>query len=358
MGNLKPSILNNHLMRLGLISVSVVMVGCSSPLKYTPRDANWQTNTQNVEPRWQSGSQKNDARAQAQARFDAIEKQQAAARAASSANQPFELNTEVSQSQAFQATYVQPSDLAEPESLDAEESSSTSKAAVQPPVTKVTKSNDKVAVENSALPCSDQYRVKPKDSLSAIAFRCKLETKVLASYNSLKRPYSLDVGQLLYIPKPEQYLNNKASSNSGAQKKVVSSSRNSNSLTKLMADQWILPVSSKQDYRFIRDEQRLSVLEFYGNVGQRVNAVAPGKVAYSGNGIINFGWMVVVKHDDGFMSVYAHNSSVLVKEGDRVKAGQFIATLGDSGNANKPKLYLEARFKGKKIDIKKIYNEI
>jgi murein DD-endopeptidase MepM/ murein hydrolase activator NlpD len=117
---------------------------------------------------------------------------------------------------------------------------------------------------------------------------------------------------------------------------------------------WLWPVHKSLPYRFIRDDAGLSIIEIYGVAGQEVKAVSGGSVVYSGEGITEFGKMVVIKHDDEHMSVYAHNSDLLVQEGDRVQAGQQIATLGATGNASQPKLYLEARFKGRKIDILKV----
>ena len=107
------------------------------------------------------------------------------------------------------------------------------------------------------------------------------------------------------------------------------------------------------DYRFKRDKAGLSVLEIYGIPGQKVKSVAPGKVVYAGNGIANYGWMLVVKHAKDYMSIYAHNSALLVEEGDYVEAGDVIASLGATGTTDRPKLYLEARYQGRKIDIKK-----
>lgn len=131
-------------------------------------------------------------------------------------------------------------------------------------------------------------------------------------------------------------------------------SHTSSSKLKSKSSQWLWPMNSKLEHRFIRDSSGLSVLEVYGVPGQEVNTVAPGKVVYAGNGIVNYGLMIVIKHDDDYMSIYAHNSALLVKEGERVKRGQQIATLGATGNTTKSKLYLEARYQGRKIDIRKV----
>ncbi|GKT12333.1 MAG: lipoprotein NlpD [Thiomicrorhabdus sp.] len=319
---------NMNTLKLGVITVSIVLVGCSSPLKYTPRDTNWQENTK----------QHSDARQIASARKAAQARQSMLAQA-KPVVEVQDINEAVVQSQAINVNQYSAADLPSESPPEVEAKTET----VTP-----TKLAKKRTSAKSSAPCSSEYKVKKGDSVSDIAFRCKITPKQLAEYNALVYPYTLSTGQYLLIPKV------KSAFKAQATKKPTKQ----NELTRLMGSEWKLPVDEGQSYRFIRDNAGLSVLEFKGSLGQRVNAVAPGKVVYSGNGIINFGWMVVVKHDDGFMSVYAHNTSVLVKEGDRVKSGQFISTLGASGNATSPKLYLEARFKGRKVDIRKIYNQL
>ena len=86
-----------------------------------------------------------------------------------------------------------------------------------------------------------------------------------------------------------------------------------------------------------------------GKIGDPVFAAAPGRVMYTGTGIRGYGKLIVIKHDDGFNSVYAHNSQILVKEGQSVKRGERIAILGDS-DSDKPKLHFEIRKSGKPVD--------
>lgn len=86
-----------------------------------------------------------------------------------------------------------------------------------------------------------------------------------------------------------------------------------------------------------------------GKIGDPVYAAAPGRIMYTGTGIRGYGKLIVIKHDNGFNSVYAHNSQILVKEGQTVKRGQRIAILGDS-DASKPMLHFEIRKSGKPVD--------
>jgi lipoprotein NlpD len=86
-----------------------------------------------------------------------------------------------------------------------------------------------------------------------------------------------------------------------------------------------------------------------GRVGDPVVAAAQGRVMYTGSGIRGYGKLIVIKHDNGFNSVYAHNREILVKEGQNVARGQKIAELGDT-DADAPKLHFEIRKSGKPVD--------
>lgn len=86
-----------------------------------------------------------------------------------------------------------------------------------------------------------------------------------------------------------------------------------------------------------------------GKPGDPVLAAAAGQVLYTGTGIRGFGKLIVIRHDNGFSSVYAHNREILVKEGQNVARGQRIAEMGDS-DADRPKLHFEIRKSGKPVD--------
>ena len=84
-------------------------------------------------------------------------------------------------------------------------------------------------------------------------------------------------------------------------------------------------------------------------MGQPVKAAANGAVVYAGRGLIGYGDMIIIKHDQTYLSAYAHNSRLLVKEGDQVKAGQTVAEMGNSGT-DRVKLHFEIRRQGKPVD--------
>ena len=90
-------------------------------------------------------------------------------------------------------------------------------------------------------------------------------------------------------------------------------------------------------------------LEIRGQRGQEIKAAAAGAVVYSGSGLRGYGELIIIKHNDTFLSAYAHNESRLVEEGQRVKGGQLIARMGDS-EAREVMLHFEIRRNGKSVD--------
>lgn len=90
-------------------------------------------------------------------------------------------------------------------------------------------------------------------------------------------------------------------------------------------------------------------IDIAGNLGQPVTAAGPGKVIYSGSDLRGYGKLVIIKHDSTFLSVYAHNSNILVKEGQQVAKGQKIAEMGNT-DADQVKLHFEIRQQGKSVD--------
>jgi lipoprotein NlpD len=90
-------------------------------------------------------------------------------------------------------------------------------------------------------------------------------------------------------------------------------------------------------------------IDIAGTMGQPVLAAAPGKVIYSGSDLRGYGKLVIIKHDDTYLSVYAHNNNILVKEGQQVAKGQKIAEMGNT-DTDQVKLHFEIRQQGKSVD--------
>jgi lipoprotein NlpD len=194
------------------------------------------------------------------------------------------------------------------------------------------------ASHSGSASCSNPYRVVAGDTLSQIALRCNVNMTRLAEANELMPPYFIRVNQKLVLPD---------TNSQKTRSPVPRATAHAN---------WQWPMDRSLQHRFIRDGAGLSALEIYGLPGLPVKAVAKGEVVYAGSGISHYGLMVMIKHPNGYLSTYAHNSRLLVSEGQQVNSGQPIAALGASGLTDRPKLYLEARYQGKKVDAKKLLN--
>lgn len=115
---------------------------------------------------------------------------------------------------------------------------------------------------------------------------------------------------------------------------------------------WTWPASGKVVSTF-NDSAKLKGISIAGKLGQPVTASAAGRVIFSGTGIRGFGKLIVIKHNDAFLSVYAHNSELLVKEGQTVTKGQKIAEMGKT-DTDRVKLHFEIRRFGKPVDPMKL----
>jgi lipoprotein NlpD len=110
---------------------------------------------------------------------------------------------------------------------------------------------------------------------------------------------------------------------------------------------WLWPADGKVLSNF--DGKAMKGINFQGAVGDPVYAVADGVVVYAGNGIKQPGKFIIIKHNDIYLSAYANNRKILVKENEKVSQGQRIAEMGNSSTKN-AKLYFEVREVGKLVD--------
>lgn len=110
---------------------------------------------------------------------------------------------------------------------------------------------------------------------------------------------------------------------------------------------WVWPAEGKVVATF--DEGKNKGVDIAGKAGQQVVAAGAGKVMYAGSGIRGYGNLVIVKHSNNLLSAYAHNRTILVKEGQSVNKGQMIAEMGDS-DTDSVKLHFEIRQQGKPVD--------
>ncbi|MCB1561246.1 MAG: peptidoglycan DD-metalloendopeptidase family protein [Xanthomonadales bacterium] len=112
---------------------------------------------------------------------------------------------------------------------------------------------------------------------------------------------------------------------------------------------WRWPVKGRLLATFATGDPTRQGIDIDGKAGDPVLAAAAGNVVYSGSGLVGYGELIIVKHNDTWLSAYGHNRKRLVAEGDRVTAGQVIAELGRSG-ASRDQLHFEIRRNGKPVD--------
>jgi lipoprotein NlpD len=110
---------------------------------------------------------------------------------------------------------------------------------------------------------------------------------------------------------------------------------------------WAWPLAGKVVARFADPGNK--GLDIAGKLGDPVHASAPGRVVYSGSGLRGYGKLVIIKHNPTYLSAYAHNNQILVKEGQNVTKGQKIGEVGAT-DTDTPKLHFEIRRLGKPVD--------
>jgi lipoprotein NlpD len=112
--------------------------------------------------------------------------------------------------------------------------------------------------------------------------------------------------------------------------------------------EWSLPAQGRVITKFSESDNRKGI-DIAGKLGQPVMASANGKVVYSGSGLRGYGKLIIIKHNNTYLSAYAHNSKILVKEGQSVSRGQKIAEMGKT-DARQVELHFEVRRYGKPVD--------
>ncbi len=115
---------------------------------------------------------------------------------------------------------------------------------------------------------------------------------------------------------------------------------------------WLWPTKGRVIKNFSAGEQGNKGIDIAGQRGQPIVSTAAGTVVYSGNALRGYGNLIIVKHNDNYLSAYAHNDKLLVSEGQSVTSGQKIATMGSSG-AKSVKLHFEIRYQGKSVNPKR-----
>ncbi|MDU3834832.1 MAG: murein hydrolase activator NlpD [Enterobacter hormaechei] len=112
---------------------------------------------------------------------------------------------------------------------------------------------------------------------------------------------------------------------------------------------WRWPTDGKIIENFATSEGGNKGIDIAGSKGQAIIATADGRVVYAGNALRGYGNLIIIKHNDDYLSAYAHNDTMLVREQQEVKAGQKIATMGSTGTSS-TRLHFEIRYKGKSVN--------
>ena len=256
------------------------------------------------------------------------------------------------------------------------------------------------------------YKVNKGDTMFLIAYLTGMDVKDLASMNNMKEPYSLSVGQTLKISncstktvtttvpvkttapaapaapaEPEvtytpgangtqigsdgtvigpiksgvatggastpAFTNNTPSTPVTMTTQVETTNNtpvNANVVAPVASNvAWQWPTQGNVIQGFSNTDGGNKGIDISGSRGQAVKAAASGRVVYAGNALRGYGNLIIIKHNDDFLSAYAHNDKILVSDQQEVKAGQEIAKMGSTGT-NAVKLHFEIRYKGKSVD--------
>lgn len=182
----------------------------------------------------------------------------------------------------------------------------------------------------------NQYRVATGDTLYSIAWAYNIDYRQLAELNGLAPPYKVHLGQVLTI-EPNQ-----------KNKKAVVK-KYPPVISQKVIRNWQWPAQGKVIKTFSSKPLGNKGVDIAGAWQRPIYASAAGEVVYSGNGIRGYGNLLIIKHNDNYLSAYAFNWRNLVKEGDTVKKGQEIATMGRNADGQ-TLLHFEIRYNGKPMN--------
>lgn len=216
----------------------------------------------------------------------------------------------------------------------------------------------------------EYYTVRSGDTLSGIAGRYGLSYLSVAEMNDIAAPYRIYINQSLRLKKSGSMANNRSTTQalSNNEPKIQRQSINiptntaNQTNTAPVAARPIAPITAVQSTRLrwvkpsngpVLENYNLANnvkgIRFGGNQGDPIFAAADGQVVYAADGLKEYGNLVLVKHIDGYITAYAHNSKMIVKSGENVTAGQKIAEMGSSGT-NRTMLEFQVRLEGKPIN--------
>lgn len=205
------------------------------------------------------------------------------------------------------------------------------------------------------------HHVQAGETLYSISWKYGLDYRDVAKWNHIQAPYTIYDGQLLRVMPPSGNGRKDisiASTRQGApvlnsSPSVSTSTASVKHLSPVPSSQttikWQWPVKGQLTSTFSNSDLSRKGIDISGKPGQPIRAAAPGSVVYAGSGLLNYGKLIILKHDDNYLSAYAYNRTLLVSEGEMVAAGQQIADMGIKANGDAV-LHFEIRFDGRPIN--------
>ncbi|MCW4456327.1 peptidoglycan DD-metalloendopeptidase family protein [Flavobacterium sp. MXW15] len=194
--------------------------------------------------------------------------------------------------------------------------------------------------------------VKRGDTLYAIARQHNITPRDLAAWNRLSEPYTIYPGQSLrlYPAGATTATTTRPPATTPAKTPTPTPAPAPVATPPVKSDiSWRWPAEGALVGRYVAGEATKQGVDIAGSSGQAVRAAANGVVVYSGAGLVGYGELIIVKHNEQWLSAYGHNRKRLVNEGQNVKAGEQIAEMGRTG-ANRDMLHFEIRYNGKPVD--------
>jgi lipoprotein NlpD len=218
----------------------------------------------------------------------------------------------------------------------------------------------------------DVYRVVRGDTLYGIAWRSGIDYRNIARWNRLEPPYRIYVGQRLRLvapatparrqhapprrprpvqesPAPQVATAKPVPASKPAPPAAPAPAKPSPPPARTTGLAWAWPAQGRIVAGFDADTPLRQGIRIGGRAGDSIRAAESGKVVYSGSGLIGYGRLIIVKHNDNYLSAYGHNRELLVREGDQVAKGQQIARMGTVGDGS-PLLHFEIRRNGKPVN--------
>ena len=221
----------------------------------------------------------------------------------------------------------------------------------------------------------DTYTVKRGDTLFYIAWVTGNDYRALAAKNNIKEPYAVNVGQVLDVSGSTTIVKTKKTTSTPVKTTTVQTTTvktpsvetttvetisepvsqpttpakqtTQTSTTSNVANiRWQWPAQGKIIEKFSNSTKGIDIS---GVLGDKVVSAADGRVVYSGNALPGYGNLIIVKHNDDYLTAYAHNQTILVKEQQNVRAGEQIATMGATGTSS-VRLHFEIRYKAQSVD--------